>query len=157
MSRPPLPEFAPYASHVLVVELFFHIATGAQLFPDPCRQSNRTDIAYFFYLPFCHAFVSCDKLHRDSAPLFLRADREQFLWGPVVKADLKGINAHYLELPEAVRDKGILAFAPYPPVDGDYLTAQLYDWGTIWVGEMRSRYLDFVQGRKKLSLIELFR
>jgi hypothetical protein len=126
MSRPPLPEFAPYASHVLVVELFFHIATGAQLFPDRYRQSNRTDIAYFFYLPFCDAFVSWDKLHRDSAPLFLRTD-QKFLWGPEVKADLKGLNAHYLGLPETVRDTGILAFAPHPPVDGDYLTAQLYD------------------------------
>ena len=127
MSRPPLPEFAPYASHVLVVELFFHIATGAQLFPNRYRQSNRTDIAYLFYLPFCHAFVSSDKLHRDSAPLFLRSD-QKFLWGPEVKADLKAMNAHYLELPETVRDTGILAFAPHPPVDRDYLTAQLYDW-----------------------------
>ena len=73
-----LPEFAPYAAHCLSVELFFQIALGAGRIGAE-RPSNRTDIAYLFYLPFAMMFVSSDKLHRNTAPLFMRPD--QFLFG----------------------------------------------------------------------------
>ena len=64
----------------------FHIAIAAHLI-SPERPSNRTDIAYLFYLPFCMMFVSSDKLHRETANLFLRADQE-FVWGLDLKDDL---------------------------------------------------------------------
>ena len=48
----PLNIFAPYAAHVVAVELFFQFALAARLIGSN-RPSNRTDIAYLFYLPFC--------------------------------------------------------------------------------------------------------
>jgi hypothetical protein len=69
-----LPEFAPYAAYALTVELFFQIALGAGLIGGE-RPSNRTDIAYLFYLPFAMVFASSDNLHRRLAPLFMRPDR----------------------------------------------------------------------------------
>jgi hypothetical protein len=41
--RPALHEFAPYAAYVLTIEIFFHVALGAQLIGSK-RSSNRTDI-----------------------------------------------------------------------------------------------------------------
>lgn len=123
--RPSVSDFAPYAAYVLTIEIFFQLALAADLISSD-RPSNRMDIAYLFYLPFCDLFVSGDKLHRKCAPLFLRGDQE-FAWGHDLKADLKRMNTHYLELPEAERDKGIMAFAHGPPKEGDFLTAQIYD------------------------------
>lgn len=63
---------------------------------------------------------------RQCARLLLRAD-QKFLWGEDVKAELRRLNAHYLDLPEIEQKKGILAFAHWPPKDGDFLTAHLFD------------------------------
>jgi hypothetical protein len=131
-SRPPLPEFAPYAAYALTVELFFRMALANPNLISAERPSNRMDIAYLFYLPFSQVFVSSDKLHRKCAPLFLRED-QQFVWGIDLKADLGKLNAHYLTLPESEHDRGVMAFAHLPPKDGDFLTARIYDrFGEHW-------------------------
>jgi hypothetical protein len=114
-----LPEFAPYAAHVLSVEVFFQVALGAGLIGGE-RPSNRTDIAYLFYLPFCMVFVSSDKLHRNTAQLFMRNDQE-FVWGIDLKPALRAINEHFLQLPEQEREQGISAFGHVPP-DGNLVT-----------------------------------
>ena len=80
---PSLFEYAPYAAFVLTVELFFYIALAASLISSE-RASNRVDIAYLFYLPFCMMFVSNDRLHQSCAPLFLRDDQE-LVWGQIWK------------------------------------------------------------------------
>jgi hypothetical protein len=57
-------------------------------------------------------FVSWDRLHRNCARHFLRADQE-FVWGPELNADLARINQHFSLLPE--QEKGIIAFASTAP------------------------------------------
>lgn len=104
-----LPEFAPYAAYALTAEIFFQVALGAGLIGGE-RPSNRTDIAYLFYLPFSMVFVSSDDLHRRTAPLFMRPD-QAFVWGIDLKPALRTINEHFLQLPEQEREKGISAFA----------------------------------------------
>jgi hypothetical protein len=52
----PLSTYAPYTAYVLTVELFFQIALAANLIATE-RPSNRVDIAYLFYLPFCMVFI----------------------------------------------------------------------------------------------------
>jgi hypothetical protein len=121
--RRPLPEFAPYAAYALTVEIFFQVALGAGLIGSE-RPSNRTDIAYLFYLPFSMVFVSSDDLHRRSTPLFMRPD-QAFAWGIDVKQALRAINDHFLLLPEEELEKGISAFAHSPP-EGN-LVAELWD------------------------------
>jgi hypothetical protein len=88
------------------------------------RPSNRTDIAYLFYLPFSMVFVSSDNLHQRTAPLFMRPD-QAFVWGIDLKQALKAINDHFLQLPEEERDRGISAFAHSPPAGN--LVAELWD------------------------------
>ena len=121
----PLAEYAPYAAHVLSVELFFQIALGAHLISAE-RPSNRADIAYLFYLPFSMVFVSGDKLHRLCARSFLRADQE-FLWAPDLKAELARLNAEFSQFPSEERDKGLLTFAPSPIGSDDQLLPELWN------------------------------
>ncbi len=116
MGKPPLRAFAPYASHILRVELFFRVALGANLVGST-RPSHKVDMAYLFYLPFCMIFVSGDKLHRQCASLFLRPN-QQFVWGPELKADLASLNAHFSALPPETRQQGIYKFASRQKWDG---------------------------------------
>ncbi len=125
--QPPLATFAPYVDFSLRVELFFHLAV------DKSRMSavHRVDLCYLFYLPFCQFFVSKDWVHKESAPLFLRADQE-FVAAQDLKAALRALNDHYLALPESERNKSIHQMAPHPPKHGDNLVTKLWDrhWPT---------------------------
>lgn len=122
---PPLARYAPFAAHVLQVEIFFQVALAAGLI-SAARPSNKIDIAYLYYLPFCMLFVSFDKLHRRCADLFLRRD-QQFIWGDDLKKDLKRLNEHYASLPEAITSHGIMSFAKGPPTTGDFLVTEIWD------------------------------
>jgi len=121
----PLTDYAPYAAHVLTVELFFQIVLAANLISSK-TPSNRIDIAYLFNLPFCKLFVSSDKLHRRCTSLFL-LNNQEFVWGPMLKNGLCQLNDFYLQLPKSIKDKGVMAFASAPPKDGDYYVAKLWD------------------------------
>lgn len=122
---PTLRQFAPYTAHILDVEIFCRLAMKKGLISAE-RPSNRVDIAYLNYMPFCKVFVSGDRLHRATAPLFMD-DTQDFVWGPDLKVDLKRINELHASVPEDVRDKGLRAFAPYPPREGDFITSRLWD------------------------------
>ena len=123
--KPPLRVFAPYASHVLRIELFFRVALGANLVAST-RPSHKIDMAYLFYLPFCMLFTSSDKLHRQCASLFLRPN-QQFVWGPELKADLAALNAHFSALPEETKRQGIYKFASQLPVESQGLIRKLFE------------------------------
>ncbi len=128
---PSLTSYAPYVAHVVKVEVFFHICVSRGFISSE-RPSNKIDIAYLHYLPFCKLFISGDKLHKSVAPLFMRKD-QLFVWGPELKADLSALNKHYMDLPQETKDQGIMSFATKPPKDGDFLTAKLWDlMGTEW-------------------------
>jgi hypothetical protein len=114
------------------VEVFFQIALAAgQIGAN--RKSNRTDMAYLFYLPFCNIFVPSDRLHERCAPHFLRGD-QRFVCGPDLKEDLKRLAARYKELPEDEQKRGLVSFASTPPRDDeDGLIAKLWDMqGRDW-------------------------
>ena len=111
--KPPLSEFVPYTAYVLEVETFLQIAMASNLVSSE-RPSNRLDIAYLLYLPFCMLFVSNDRLHQRCAPLFLRPNQE-FVWGPDLKANLGQINEHFLKLPKKIREQGVYSLVDDPP------------------------------------------
>lgn len=106
-------QHAPYVAHLLTVELFFQFALAAHLIGTE-RASNKVDIAYLNYLPFCMMFVSSDELHRRCAPLFLRRN-QKFVWGPDLKLGLTQTNKHFAALPDSTKERGIMAFANAPP------------------------------------------
>jgi hypothetical protein len=122
---PQLKKFAPYAAYVVSVDLFFYIATAAELLSKK-KVTNRIDLAYLYYLPFCMVFTSSDRFHQRCAPLFLRAD-QQFAWGPDLKAALKSLDDHYDKLPNVEKEKGIFAIADRPPLTEKSLVTELWD------------------------------
>jgi hypothetical protein len=123
--KPAIKEFAPYFRHVFSVDLFFYLAIAADLI-SRARPSNKVDLAYLYYLPFCMVFTSSDKLHTRTAPLFLKSD-QTFVEGAELKTDLGKLDSHYSSFPEEVRNRGILEFAHYPPQDTSFLVTRLWD------------------------------
>jgi hypothetical protein len=128
-NSPPVREYAPYVRHLFGVDLFCSLAIAADLISrdrPKGKADNKVDMAYLYYLPFCHVFVSGDKLHKRVVPLFLRPD-QTFIEASEMKADLAKLDAHYWALPDAEKEKGFHKIAKHPPLDGDYLIAKLWD------------------------------
>ena len=120
-----LNEIAPYASYVIKVNIFFDICIKRGFISD-VRKSNKIDISYLYYLPFCMIFISTDKLHRNCVPLFLK-EKQEFIWGADLKNGLKEIDIHYSSYPDTVKEKGIFSFASRPPKDKNLFVSQLWN------------------------------
>jgi hypothetical protein len=125
MGAPHFTDFAPYAAYVLSVDLFFYFNLAADLI-SANRPSNKIDIAYLYYLPFCMVFTSNDHLHAQAVPLFVRKD-QVFIAGMELKADFHKLDEHYSRLPDDVKETGIMRFAQEPPAEDEYLIAGLWD------------------------------
>lgn len=80
-----LATFAPFAHYCLKVSLFFKLGLVHDLIGT--RRTNRVDLEYLYYLPFCNVFCSGDKFHADIVPLFLRSD-QRFVKRDDLKPDL---------------------------------------------------------------------
>lgn len=119
-----LPKIAPYTSYVFQIEIFFQIAIASNLISAD-RPSNKIDVAYLYYLPFCNIFISSDLLHEKCSKIFLRKD-QIFISGSELKSELKRIDEHYKNLPENIRQKGISHFAHYPPGSENDLLPSLW-------------------------------
>lgn len=124
LGQPKIRDFAPYFIHILTVDLFFYLSIAAGLIGSD-RKSNRADIAYLYYLPFCMVFTSKDNLHVRIVPYFLRDD-QSFVNGTDLKNDLRRLDEHYAALPEETKEQGLYGFATYPPDDDSYLVTSLW-------------------------------
>lgn len=126
---PPVRNFAPYFRHVLGVDLFFNLAIASDQISrvrPKGKADNKVDIAYLYYLPFCHVFVSADNLHKRVVPLFLRPD-QTFVDAADLKSDLQKLDAYYWAMPEDVKKSGFYKFAKHPPLDDSFLVTRLWD------------------------------
>jgi len=126
---PPVRKFAPYFRHVFGVDLFFNLAVASDQISrvrPKGKADNKVDIAYLYYLPFCHVFVSGDNLHKRVVPLFLRPN-QTFVDAPDLKADLQKLDAYYWALPDDIKKTGFYKFAKYPPLDDSFLVTRLWD------------------------------
>lgn len=121
---PPLKEYAPYTAYCFKVEMLFHIAVAKNLI-SPARVSNKTDMAYLFYIPFCMLFISNDKLHQRVAPLLLE-EHQMFILGQELKNDLANLDELYSGLPSAEREAGLFHLASTPPDDESFLTTRIW-------------------------------
>jgi hypothetical protein len=124
LGQPKIRDFAPYFTHILTVDLFFYLSIAAGLIGSD-RKSNRADIAYLYYLPFCMVFTSKDNLHVRIVPYFLRDD-QSFVNGADLKNDLRRLDEHYAALSEEIKEQGLYGFATYPPDDDSYLVTSLW-------------------------------
>jgi hypothetical protein len=115
---------APYATHVLKIDLFFYLGMAANLIST--RRSNKADIAYLYYLPFTNIFTSGDKLHEKIVPLFMETN-QVFIKAQELKSALRKLDDHYSKLPEEIKAQGIIRFAPHPPIDCETLVSNIWD------------------------------
>lgn len=130
--------FAPYASYVLKIDLFFYLSLIANLISED-RPSNKIDLAYLYYLPFCMVFTSDDNLHKKIAPLFMEKN-QVFVNGQDLKNNLKILDDYYSGFPDYVKEQGIMRFAVYPPENVAPLISQLWDkFLPIWRKHQKDR------------------
>jgi hypothetical protein len=118
-------DFAPYAAFCLKIDLLFYLGVHFNLISSD-RPSHRIDISYLYYLPFCMVFVSNDRLHKLTAPLFMELG-QTFVSGDDFKRALRELDEYYSKLPDEVKERGVLSFAQYPPTDITNLISELWD------------------------------
>jgi hypothetical protein len=123
--RPSLPTFAPFTTHVFKVDLLYYLGIDRGFISGE-RASNKADMAYLYYLPFTMVFVSGDRLHRRTAPLFLTAE-QSYVESDDFKAGLREIDDHQNQLPEEIKQLGVLQFAGWPPSGLENLVTRLWD------------------------------
>jgi hypothetical protein len=126
---PPIRQLAPYFRYIFGVDLFFSLAIASDQISrvrPAGKADNKVDIAYLYYLPFCHVFTSPDNLHRRVVPLFLRED-QTFVGAAELKADLSKLDNLYSALPDQVKAMGFHGFAAEPPEDKSFLVTRLWD------------------------------
>jgi hypothetical protein len=122
----PIENYAPYAAHVLKIDIFFILCTSSGLISRD-RKSNRADIAYLYYLPFANIFTSGDKLHKRIVPLFMEPD-QRFISGEDLKKDLLNLDQYFDKLKsKEEKQDGVYSFAWYPPDDDKFLTTVMWD------------------------------
>jgi hypothetical protein len=117
--KPLIKDFAPYAYHCLKVDSLFLCGLNSGLITT--RPTNRIDLEYFYYLPFCKIFTSNDKIHKDLVPLVL-FPYQRFIIGTDLKCDLKRLVEHLNSLAIDERRK----FKKEPPLLEDSLTFQIW-------------------------------
>lgn len=136
--NPPLNKFAPYASYVLSIDLFFYLALNSSFIAKE-QPSNKIDLSYLYYLPFCMIFVSRDKLHKRVAPLFMGRG-QVFADGDEFKAGLKELDEYYSKFQKEIEEQGVMTFAHYPPRDVDVYISRLWDsLGKSWRKDANDR------------------
>lgn len=117
--------FAPYAAYVFKLDLFLYLAMSKS-FISKERPSNKIDLSYLYYLPFCDVFVSRDKLHRTITPLFTN-EKQMFIWGDDLKDALSETDEYLSNLPKDLLEQGLLRMAIYPPIELNNALTQIYD------------------------------
>jgi len=122
---PALTVFAPYVAHLLTVDVFMAAALASGHI-SVARPSNRIDLAYLYYLPFTQLFVSGDKLHERTVPLFSN-DRQTFVRSDEMKSDLQRLDAYYSQYATQIEQEGLMNIAGDPPLSGDFLICRLHD------------------------------
>ena len=123
-----LQEFAPYAYYCIRVLYVFCTALGAQLIGT--RVTNFIDLQYLYYLPFCAAFSSRDKLHKTLVPHFLQ-EEQVFIDGDELKRDLKKQHERWQNLGlDGIKDR-VRKYGSQP-IDEDSLIYIV--WKHCWPG-----------------------
>lgn len=118
-------ELAPYATYVLRVDLFFYVAMLHGLISAD-RPSNKIDIAYLYYLPFCQVFTSADKLHAKTAPLFCEQG-QMFISGKDLKDACKEMDEYYSQFQDEIEERGLMSFVGCPPYTVDNVITKAWD------------------------------
>ena len=118
LGKPLLRNFAPYSYYCTKLLLAFCFGLAGGLLGT--RATNRIDLEYLFYVPFCLAFSSGDKFHKQMITLCIDSEQD-FIWKDILKRDLRQIVDVWDNTPN--HEKHTL---DYPPEISDSITLQLW-------------------------------
>jgi hypothetical protein len=130
IGKPPLDQYAPYAFYCLLVYVTFYLGLANRMIGS--RSTNRVDLEYVLYLPFCRAFSSLDNFHIDFVPLFIH-EQQDFIPGQTLKNDINRITKFWNSMSNPEMEKFRLENGNYPPDWSDSIT------NLIWKKHMRPR------------------
>lgn len=130
IGKPPLNQYAPYAFYCLLVYVTFYLGLANKLIGS--KSTNRVDLEYVLYLPFCRAFASSDNFHIDFVPLFIH-EWQDFIPGQTFKHDIKRITEFWNSMSDPELEKFRVENGNYPPDWSDSIT------NSIWKKHMRPR------------------
>ena len=120
---PLLKTFAPYAYYCFKVNVLFSYGVVAGLITT--RATNRIDLEYMYYLPFCRVFASRDKFHQNIAIPLMR-DNQDYVDGDILKKDLIWLENEWNSLDEKTKEQRAYDYGSYPPDNPNSITAKLW-------------------------------
>ncbi|MGB7581374.1 MAG: SEC-C domain-containing protein, partial [Sedimentisphaerales bacterium] len=116
-------DFSPYAYYCFNALVLFYFGLICNFIGT--RPTNKIDLEYIYYLPFCMVFVSNDNFHKSIAGTFLNSD-QTFVAGEDLKADLKNLSYEWGKLGEHRKDVWGAQYGFGPPANGKSITFQLW-------------------------------
>ena len=135
-------EFAPYAFYCFKVNMFFYLGLLQNLIGT--KPTNRLDLEYLYYLPFCMVFSSNDKFHKNISPFFLRPD-QLFVEGAALKKDITLLTQEWNALDENARKERKSRYGSTPHENENSITFQL------WQKLMNRSLLDYGDRESNLN------
>lgn len=148
-------EFAPYAYNCFEIEQFFYEGIFLNLIGT--KSTNKVDLEYLFYLPFCNIFSSNDRFHKKIIKYFIKTD-QSFVEGIDLKTDLTKIIEEERKLTKKEKEK----FRKHTPRNPDTLTYKFWqkfeDWSPIkekWVSKLEA--LEAKESKKIVERIKKLR
>jgi len=121
--NPKIKEFAPYAFYCLKINLLFEL--GLKSGQIGVKPSNRIDMEYFYYLPFCNVFSPRDKLHKRLFP-FVMNEECIFIWGDDLKNEFNEMNAHWTAFDELGKKEFNDKYRHAPPNNENSITTRIW-------------------------------
>lgn len=105
-------DFAPYAFYCFKIDSLFNHGIICKLIGT--RPTNKIDLRYLYYIPFCMVFCSGDNFHKQLSPYFMRSD-QSFVERDILKNDLKDISEHWINLTPEEKVTWAENYNIYPP------------------------------------------
>lgn len=134
-----LPRLLPYTAYCVRIALIFHFALAFNLVGT--RATNRVDLEYLFYVPFCNAFSSGDAFLRKLAELVMT--NQTYISRDALKADLNELSKWWESLsPEQLQTESRLQG---PPENEKSVTHQM------WTKTMKPGYRNPARRQLKLT------
>ena len=116
-------EFAPYAFYVCKAMIAYHLGLASGIITT--RRTNRIDLEYLFYLPFCKVFTTNDQFQEGLGKALL-SEEQEFVPGLTLKEDLHRIASWWNQLGPKEREDNAFDFGDFPPDLEGSVTAELW-------------------------------
>jgi hypothetical protein len=117
-------DWFPYSTYCYKLHLFYLLGLHSGLIKSSKKAKTHIDHLYLYYLPFCQVFISNDKYHAETVPLFM-TEKQRFICGEEIKKDLNEIKHVLTSLSAEQRQQ--YNYKNYPPERDNSIICRLFD------------------------------